>query len=85
MSTSVLEEVVKTWNFVRFRARHFEFNNYLWILGYNVVDELNDKIVYHETDNSTLFGIKVIIDRVDPNRIDLFANVSQVLRDQHYL
>ena len=85
MSTCVLEEVVNTWNFVRFNTSHFESNNYLWILGYNVVDELNDIIKYHETDNATLFSIKVIIDRINPNRIDLFGNVSQLLRDQHYL
>lgn len=85
MSPSVLEEVVNTWNYVRFHSRHFEFNNYLWILGYNVVDELNDLIKYHETDNVKLFSIEVIIDRINPDRIDLFGNVSQVLRYQHYL
>ena len=62
---------------------HFRENDYKWILGIKIVNELTVDCIYLRTDSKdvmrTLFGIPVDVDYYNPENVQLWKNITNDL------
>jgi len=74
-SAYIIEALKKLLYYTKAYDKNFEYNNYMFVLGIEIVNKLLPDLVV-ECRNGKLFGIKVCIDYNNRNNYSLFKEVN---------
>lgn len=72
-------ELRKMVDIAKYKDEFFDPDNYKWILGRDIFYKLKAEagaVTLNRDTFSTLFGIKVEVDHVKPNKMELWKNIT---------
>lgn len=66
-------------NYARYKDKFFDPENYKWVLGRNIILKLKAEtgaVIVNWDTFSTLFGIPIEFDHVNPDTMELWKNIT---------